>query len=113
MSEPEWGIVELLGHVRLAGRVSEVERFGAKLGRIDVPDTRPGATPDAIAITHLFNGSSLYRYTPCTEETARQVAATNQPAPVHRWELRLPPPTERSGGDEGDDDCSSSETVPW
>lgn len=31
-----WAIVELMGHVRLAGYVTEEERFGAKLGRIDI-----------------------------------------------------------------------------
>lgn len=33
----QWAILELMGHVRLSGRVSEEERFGCKLGRIDVP----------------------------------------------------------------------------
>lgn len=32
-----WAVVELMGHVRLAGRLSEVERFGGKLARLDVP----------------------------------------------------------------------------
>lgn len=27
-----WAIVELMGHVRIAGRITEEERFGAKLG---------------------------------------------------------------------------------
>lgn len=50
----EWGIVELMGHVRLAGRVSEVERFGAKLGRIDIPDMSEGAAPDAVLTTQFL-----------------------------------------------------------
>lgn len=33
----QWAVVELMGHVRLAGRISEEERFGSKLGRIDIP----------------------------------------------------------------------------
>ena len=32
-----WAICELLGHVRMAGRVSEEQRFGATVGRLDVP----------------------------------------------------------------------------
>lgn len=32
-----WAIVELLGHVRMAGRLTEEERFGGKMGRLDVP----------------------------------------------------------------------------
>lgn len=33
-----WAIVELMGHVRLAGRLSEEEKFGSKLGRLDIPN---------------------------------------------------------------------------
>lgn len=28
---PEWAIVEMMGHRRRAGRIEEVERFGAKM----------------------------------------------------------------------------------
>ncbi len=34
---PEYAIVEIMGHRKLAGRILEVERFGAKLLRIDIP----------------------------------------------------------------------------
>jgi len=33
----EWAIVEIMGHLRRAGRISEVARFGANLLRVDVP----------------------------------------------------------------------------
>ena len=36
MSET-WAIVELMGHVKLAGKLSEEERFGVKMGRLDIP----------------------------------------------------------------------------
>ncbi len=76
----EWAIVELMGHVRVAGLVTEVERFGSKLGRIDIPNGN-GFT------TQFFNGSSLYRLTPTTEEIARAIATSSRPEPVHLWEL--------------------------
>ena len=76
----EWAIVELMGHVRIAGLVTEVERFGSKLGRIDIPNG-DGFT------TQFFNGNSIYRLTPTTEEIARHLAQSTQPEPVHRWEL--------------------------
>ena len=76
----EWCVVELMGHVRMAGLVTEVELFGSKQGRIDIPNG------DGF-VTQYFNGSSLYRLTPTTEEIARAVAISNQPEPVHRWEL--------------------------
>jgi hypothetical protein len=76
-----WGIVELLGHVRVAGRVTEEQRFGATIGRVDIP------TPDGSFITQYFGGGSLYRLTPCSEATARAVAARNAPEPVHPYEM--------------------------
>jgi hypothetical protein len=117
MSEPEnkqsfdqWAIVELLGHVKIAGHVTEVEMFGSKLGRIDIPNG-DGFT------TQFFNGSSLYRLTPTTEEIARSVAARNQPTPIYQWELPKPKALpegepvvaeypDDDDGDEDDDDQS-------
>jgi len=82
----QWAIVELMGHVRVAGRVTEEERFGAKLGRVDIPMEGGGYA------TQYFGGGSVYRLTPTTEEIARAVALRNQPVPVHRWELPAPQP---------------------
>lgn len=76
----QWGILELMGHVRLAGRITEESHFGAALGRIDIPNG-DGFT------TQYFGGGSIYRLTPTTEDIARSVAQHNQPQPVSRWEL--------------------------
>ena len=75
-----WAILELMGHVRLAGRITEESHFGVALGRIDIPN---GDT----FTTQYFGGSSIYRLTPTTEEIARSVALHNQPEPVRMWEL--------------------------
>ena len=32
-----WCVLEQMGHVRMAGRVTEEERFGVMMGRIDIP----------------------------------------------------------------------------
>lgn len=38
VDEPEeYAIVEIFGHRRHAGRIQEVDRFGSKMLRIDVP----------------------------------------------------------------------------
>ena len=86
MSEPMWAIDFALGlgHVRIAGRVTEEERFGGKLGRIDIPGKDGGET------TQYFNASSIYRLTPTTEEIARHVAINCQPMPVQPWDLPKP-----------------------
>jgi hypothetical protein len=70
-----------MGHVRYAGRVTEEERFGARVGRVDVPGKDGGFT------TVYFGGQSVYRLIPVTEEVARVAARRNQPEPVHAWDL--------------------------
>lgn len=77
-----WAILELMGHVRLAGRVTEESHFGVALGRIDIPT----AAGDGYT-TQYFGGASIYRLTPTTEEIARSVAVHSQPRPVQSWEL--------------------------
>ena len=76
----QWAVVELMGRVRMAGKVTEESRFGTALGRIDIPQG------DGF-VTQYFGGSSVYRVSPCSEEAARAVAQYNQVEPVHSWEL--------------------------
>lgn len=83
---PCWAILELMGHRRLAGMVTEQEVAGHGFIRIDVP-ARDGK--DLIA-TQFYSPGSVYCMTPTTEEIARRVAASCQPEPVHRWELPEP-----------------------
>ena len=100
MSESSWAVVELLGHVRIAGRVSEEERFGTKLGRIDVPQLDGGF------VTQYFSGSSLYRMTPCTEEVARAVAGRCDREPAYAWDVRRALGLQATASeDDADDDC--------
>lgn len=76
-----WAVVELMGHVRMAGLITEEEKFGCKMGRIDIPQA------DGSFVTQFFSGSSIYRLTPVSEEAARAVAIQNVVRPVHSWEL--------------------------
>lgn len=95
-TEETWAILELMGHVRLAGKISEVERFGSKMGRIDIPDGEGW-------ITQFFGGGSVYRITFVTEAVARHTAKSTAPAPVSPWDFpkQLTVYNER---DEEDDD---------
>lgn len=68
MDEPkpeQWAIVEIMGHHRQAGRISEVTQFGAVLLRVDVPAGDGWAT-------EFYGGSAIYRLRICTEEVARE-----------------------------------------
>ena len=60
----EYAIVELMGHTTLVGRISEVERFGAKMLALE-PLFRDTLLP---AIFH--GGAAIYRLTPCSADVA-------------------------------------------
>ncbi len=74
----EWVMLEIFGHRRHWGLLTEIERFGTKLARIDefVPDTA-----DPVA-THFYGGGSIFSVTPVTEETARKQVAWQHPRPA-------------------------------
>lgn len=76
----EWAIVELMGHVKLAGRLTEEEKFGTKMGRLDIPEGEG-------FVTQYFGGGSVYRITYVTEEVARHVMQRNAAAPVKPWDF--------------------------
>lgn len=95
----EWAVLELMGHRRLAGRVSEETIGGAAFIRIDVPG---GAT-------QFYAPGAVYCITPTSEEIARQFAEGNKPRPVERYEL--PAPIERQPVEDEDffDDGAETE----
>lgn len=77
-----WAVLELFGHRRLAGLVSEQEVAGAAFVRIDVP-----GSGESVLMTQFYNPTAVYSLTPVTEEIAKSVAASHQPRPVQQWEL--------------------------
>lgn len=77
-----WAIVELMGHRKLAGLVSEEIHFGVPMCRIDVP-----ANGEIAAFTQLYGGSSIYAMTPVSEQVARGVATRLQVRPVSVWDI--------------------------
>lgn len=76
-----WVVIELLGHRRHAGRVSEQQIAGATFLRVDIP------LNNGQDLTQFYGPGSVYCITPVTEEVARSVARNNQPQPIHQWEL--------------------------
>lgn len=78
----QWAILEVMGHQKFAGRVTEQAIGGASFVRSDIPETegRP-------AFTKLFGGGSIYCLTPVTEEVARALAAKLRNEPVQPWDL--------------------------
>lgn len=91
MAEPfaEWVILELLGHRRLAGFLTEATIAGHSYLRLDIPGPDPANTTTPLA-TQFYAPSSVYAIHPTSEAIARTVAARSEPAPVRRWELEPP-----------------------
>ena len=93
MSEPKfegWMILELMGHRRLGGLVSEQIVAGKGFIRIDIH-----GTGDKV-VTQLYNPDAVYGMTPTSEAIARGIGQ-NAPAPVSVYEL-----PQLRGGDHDD-----------
>lgn len=94
-----WVILELMGHRRLAGYLTEQTIGGASFLHIDVP----GGLGIPVA-TQFYTGAAVYCITPTTEDLARKVALNSQPAPVTKWDLQAPAlPAARAIDRDGDD----------
>ena len=64
MPSGEYAIVEMLGHRKMVGRITEAERFGATF--LSIEPLYCGQLLNAV----LVAGASLFQVTPCTAETA-------------------------------------------
>lgn len=95
--EPFWAKVEIFGHRKHFGRVSEVEQFGTKMLRIDVPI----GEGDKFA-TFTYGGASIFGIAPMTEEACRKWAEYDRPSVIDP--LALMPPEPYRGARVFDDD---------
>ena len=57
-----FAVVELMGHRQRAGYVKDVEMFGGKLLRVDIP------VDENTPVTEFYGCSAIYALRPCTEE---------------------------------------------
>lgn len=78
----QWGIVDVLGHQRYVGRVTEQVIAGTGFVRVDVP-----ATAKVPAWTKLIGTGSIYAITPVSEEIALAMAENRQAEPIQAFEL--------------------------
>ena len=70
-------IVELFGHQKIAGRVTEQVIGGQSFIRVDVP-----ATQRFPAFTRMFGSGAIYSITPVDEATAKSAAENIYTEPV-------------------------------
>jgi hypothetical protein len=66
-----WAILELMGHRRLGGRVSEATIAGGDFIRIDVPHPNESGVFTA---AQFYSPAAVYAITPTTEEVACAIA---------------------------------------
>lgn len=94
-----WAVVEVMGHQKYAGRVTEQAIGGCAFVRVDVP-----AVGKAAAFTKLLGQGSIFCITPCSEELATRVAAQCQDRPIVVYDSV--PFQNALGHEDGDDDDS-------
>ena len=76
-------VVELFGHNRMAGKVTEQSIGVATFIRIDVPETSQQPK-----FTRLVNPSAIYAINPVTEEVMLQMAEMITSKPIESWDIQ-------------------------
>lgn len=94
-----WAVVELFGHQRIAGLVTEATIGGCSFVRVDVPEQPEipasqwnSARPALPAYTRYFGQGAIYALNPCSEEGARYTASEIRARPPIAY---LPPTMEQ------------------
>lgn len=97
----QWVVLSLLGHKRLAGKLTETNIAGAGFLRIDIPD-KDGNTIN----TEYYSPTSVYSIQPVAKEIAVALATQLGPAPVSKYEVKhlLPEAKEPIEHEPGDSD---------
>jgi hypothetical protein len=105
-----WGIVDLFGHTRLAGRISEQTIGGETFIRVDVPN---GPELDKFH-TRLFGKGAIYGMSLTDEAIAREYAKRSTTRPVSAYDVptliadnpspRALPPIHRGATEDENDD---------
>lgn len=78
-----FAVVELFGHQRIAGKVTEHAFGSSTFVRIDVPET-----PQQPPFTRLVNPSAIYAINPVTEDVMITMARNIQQRPIDAWDIK-------------------------
>lgn len=84
-----WAFLEVMGHQKLSGFVTEVNLAGTGFLKIYVPEIETelwnGKTVTVSSFEKLYSPSSVFSITPCTEEIARGIAAKICEKPLEEY----------------------------
>lgn len=78
----QWCLLEIMGHQRYAGRVTEQTIAGQSFLRIDIP-----AIDEIVAHTKYFGASSVYAINPIPQDVAVALASKIRAQPVEIWDF--------------------------
>lgn len=93
----QFAIVELFGHARIAGRISEQVFGGAALVRVDVPEvtytervfgSQPDVSHTIAAHTRSFGGGAIYSINWVDEAAATLAAQSIKHRPIQPYSLQ-------------------------
>ena len=107
-----WCIVEIFGHQKYAGRVTEQTIGGCSFVRLDVPElperksVRWGREETQLAVpafTKLFGQGAIYSITPVDESVARAACDSMRVEPVTVY-IPLPKAIEAAAEDKDEED---------
>lgn len=79
-----WAIVEIFGHIRLAGLVSEASIGGCSFVRVDVPGNEDSKRQ---GFTRFYGQGAIYSMTIVDEPVARAAVEEMQPRAVSIYSL--------------------------
>lgn len=109
-----WAVVEVFGHQKFAGKVTEQSIGGCNFVRVDVPGVpeSKGRYGDAIGerppFTKLFGQGAIYSMTPVDESVALAVARSiaAEPMSIYIPAEFKPRPAIEAGSDDDEDDIA-------
>jgi len=71
-----WALVEIFGHQRIVGFLSQQSFGSGVLFRVDVPDLTICGKVERVGFTRYFGLAAIYSITPISEEMVRQLLPT-------------------------------------
>lgn len=77
-----YALVELFGHSRIAGRVTERNFGGSTFLQVDVPETKKNPS-----FSRFLNPSAVYAINPVDEVTMKNLAESIQSQPIQSWDI--------------------------
>jgi hypothetical protein len=77
-----WAIVELFGHQKMCGKVTEQTVGSSTWIRVDVPETKGNPS-----FTRMLHPNAIYAINPVTEEVAKIKCEQMVVQPIEAWDI--------------------------